>query len=91
MPIGDGPCCVYTIYRKSDNKDVYIGATEHPDRRKSEHAYRFDWDVYEFVIIRRFQTREEMLAEEKELIKKYQPEFNIVYTDRANNKSCDPS
>lgn len=80
MPTGSGDFCVYTIYRKDDGRDVYIGATHYPTCRKQQHSHRFDWDIYDMLVIHRYQTREESLASEKELIQLYQPEFNIIYT-----------
>ena len=84
MPTGSGQFCVYAIYRKDDGKDFYIGQTDNPARRKREHindtlAKRdLTWETHEMLVLHRFETRQEALDCERNLIEQFQPDWNIA-------------
>lgn len=79
--------CIYKFIEISTNELAYIGSTNnHLIRnmnRKSQPRVKFDFiysqnpDNFKFEIIQEVDTREEAYEIENNLIKQYQPKFNI--------------
>jgi predicted GIY-YIG superfamily endonuclease len=81
MPTGSGQFCVYSISRKYDGVDVYIGQTDNPKQAVKYHTATLTkrdlaWDTHSLDVIHKFQTKEEAETCKKELIEEFDPEWN---------------
>jgi predicted GIY-YIG superfamily endonuclease len=70
--------CILYRHLDKDGKLLYVGITEKFYCRLSAHQYKAKWfDQVETITIKRFETREEIIAEEKRIILEEKPPYNL--------------
>ena len=76
---------VTSVYQYYDRigRILYVGVTARGVKRAQEHAETKSWwPRCTGCAIEHYETRDEALAREEELIKRYKPPFNTVHNDR---------
>lgn len=71
----------HTLYRffDSDRVLLYVGITNDPSRRWSQHSNKPWWTEVALVTLEQFSTRDAVLVAEKDAIRDEQPRYNVVH------------
>jgi len=75
------------LYRHYDKKGtlLYVGVSLSFFRRLANHKSYSRWfDQVTTITLETFETKEEMLQKEKEVIKKEKPKFNVMYLNTVS-------
>lgn len=75
MPQGDPGCVLYHFYDCRD-KLLYIGQTLSFSHRMRQHSEKHWWNEVVWIKVDHFDSREELIAAERDLIFYRKPKYN---------------